>query len=64
MNMCQMALYYMAADKSLLEKMEEEVVGKPRDFEGLKNMKYLDAFINEVLRFYGPAQGLFQRIAL
>ena len=57
MSFSQMALYYLATMPDIRSKVEAEVLAPEKlDFDCLKNWKYLDAFMNEVSRVYGPAQ--------
>jgi cytochrome P450/NADPH-cytochrome P450 reductase len=63
MNMVQMAIYYLTKDKILYDRVVADVRGKPKDYESINSLRVLDGFIKEVLRVYGPALGLFTRVA-
>lgn len=62
-----MSHYVLGSNEDVQNKLREEVkrvVGESEEikYEHLLKMEYLNAFIKEVLRCYGPATGLFPRM--
>ncbi|KAL4457019.1 hypothetical protein ABPG74_014657 [Tetrahymena malaccensis] len=63
-----MAIYYLSAYPECTKLLSEEIkatIKSQADLssDNIKNMKYLQAFVNEVLRHYTIADQLFMRIA-
>ncbi|KAL4508335.1 hypothetical protein ABPG72_003639 [Tetrahymena utriculariae] len=63
-----MAMYYLSVYQECTKLLAEEIqatIKSQADLtsENIKNMKYLQAFVNEVLRHYTIADQLFMRIA-
>lgn len=65
-----MFLYYMGKYPDISKKLEKEILSlysvedKDFDFDNLKKMSYLEACVNEVLRYYGPGVFLVNRRAI
>lgn len=60
------ALYALAKDKKIQEKLREELLTVPIDnptMEVLNSLQYLDAVVREALRLYPPVSGTLRAAA-
>ena len=64
-NLLIMANYLLAQYPKVQDKLREEVKSFNGEitYEMLSKMEYLNAVIKETLRLYGPADGIFPRVA-
>ncbi|KAL4488682.1 hypothetical protein ABPG73_020381 [Tetrahymena malaccensis] len=60
-----MTTYYVSQNKEIYAKLQSEIDNnKDQSAHGLSKLPYLNAVIKETLRFYGPGNILFDRIAI
>ncbi|KAL4485714.1 hypothetical protein ABPG72_010976 [Tetrahymena utriculariae] len=63
-HLLAMTLYYITQNPHLQKVLQKEIDGnQDQTPQGLAQLNYLNAFIKETLRYYGPANFIFDRIA-